>query len=538
MIDEKLTYGDTGPANRRLIALAMFLVWLGVVSFLAWRHLVWRDEVKALSIALQGNTVFDMLQELRWEGHPAVWYLLLRAGHVLFPHPGVLKLLSISVAAVAVLILVLRAPFTLAFLALILATRFSVVEYSVVARNYGISMLLIFLFAALYERHRNRDCLLGALLFMLANCNVHSALLAGGLLSFWLLDILCDKAADRSRSIRMFLYNATLAAIGVVTCFITVFPTSSDSIGLDPTNLNFKKIIEAIFLPSLQFNDALVLPGAGRLVTAIPPLTKPLVILQSLILFGSTLGLIRRTGAFLAALTTLVGLSLFFVVVYPGYYRHQALWLVFLIGMYWLALPGRPHGETVSPVLLKPFVRRLSTAGTLLFVLVLLLQCKYSAQEIFGIVHKPVAALANHSDNVISILGGDPDLRQAVIIADPDYLLETLPYYVSNPTYLVREQRYGNIVHFTRAARLELSLGDILASGRRLRQETGRSVVILLSHEIDRSLPAQVYHEGYNWKFITTPEQVRSFQMSTRFLKHHLAPEETDEGYYAYVMKE
>jgi len=526
-------YGDTGAAHRRLIALAMFMVWLGVVTFLAWMHLLWRDEVKALSIALQGDSVFAMLKELRWEGHPAVWYLLLRAAHTLVPRPEVLLLVSIVVAAVAILVLVLRAPFSLPFLALILIARFSMYEYSVMARNYGISMLLLFLFAAFYERHRDRDCLLGVLLFLLANCNVHSVLLVGGLLLFWFVDILCGEAADKPRNIRMFLYNATLAAIGVLACFITVFPTLGDSIGIDPNSVTFETVINGMLLPSLQV-DSWGLPGADNLA-GLTLLTKPLTIVNSLILFGSTLGLIRRTGAFLAALATLVGLSVFFMVLSPGLYRHQALWLVFLICMYWLAVSGNAQKEPVSPVRLKPFVGRLSNAGTALFVLLLLLQSLYSVQKIYGIVIAPVAALDNRNNNVRSILAGHPELKQAVIVADPDFLLETLPYYVSNPTYLMREQRYGNVVHFTRKAQLELSLGDVLTNARRLRQATGSPVVILLSHKIDPSLAPRVYREGYNWTFTITLEQALAFQLSTRFLKHR-APAETTEEYYAYVM--
>ncbi|MBZ5660958.1 MAG: hypothetical protein LAO08_11175 [Acidobacteriia bacterium] len=526
-------YGDTGAAHRRLIALAMFVVWLGVVSFLAWTHLVWRDEVRALSKALQGDSVFAMLKALRGEGHPAVWYLLLRAAHTLVPRPEVLLLVSIVVAAVAALILVLRAPFSLPILALILISRFSMYEYSVMARNYGISMLLLFLFAAFYERHRDRDCLLGVLLFLLANCNVHSVLLVGGLLLFWFVDILCGEATNKVRNIRMFLYNAALAAIGVVTCFITVFPTVSDTIVIDPKSVTFETLIQGMLLPWLQL-DFWGLPGADKLAR-LTLLGKPLTMVNFLILFGSTLGLIRRTGAFLAALTTLVGLSLIFVFLSPGFYRHQALWLVFLICMYWLRVSGNAHKEPVLPARLKPFVGRLSTAGTALFVLVLLLQSWYSAQKIFGIVIAPVAALDNRNNNLRSILAGYPELKQAVIVADPDFLLETLPYYVSNSIYLMREQRYGNVVHFTRKAQLELSLGDVLTNGRRLRQATGNPVVILLSHQIDPSSPMKVYREGYNWTFTITPEQAHTFQLSTRLLKH-LAPAETSEQYYVYAM--
>ena len=526
-------YSDTGAAHRRLIALAMFGVWLGVVCFLAWTHLVWRDEVRALSKALQGDSVFGMLKELRGEGHPAVWYLLLRAAHTLVPRPEVLLVVSIVVAAAAMLILVLRAPFSLPLLALILISRFSIYEYSVVARNYGISMLLLFLFAVFYERHRDKDCLPGVLLFLLANCNVHSVLLVGGLLLFWFVDILCGEAANKPRNIRMFLYNAALAAIGIVTCFITVFPTVHDSIVIDPKSVTFETLIQGMLLPWLQL-DFWGLPGAEKLAR-LTQLGKPLTMVNFLILFGSTLGLIRRTGAFLAALTTLVGLSLLFVVIAPGFYRHLALWFVFLICMYWLAAPGNAHREPVLPVRLKPFVGRLSTAGTALFVLVLLLQSWYGAQKILGIAIDPVAALDNRNNNVRSILAGHPELQQAVIIADPDFLLETVPYYVSNPTYLMREQRYGNVVHFTHKARLELSLGDVLTDGRRLQQATGSPVVILLSHQLDPSSPMKVYREGYNWTFTITPEQAHDFQLSTRPLKH-LAPAETGEEYFAYAM--
>lgn len=534
MIDAKSIYRDTKAAHKRSVALAMFVVWLCVVSFLAWTHLLWRDEVRALSIALQGDSVFAMLKELRWEGHPSVWYLLLRAAHTLVPRPEVLLLVSIVIAASAVLILVLRAPFSLPVLALILFGRMSMYEYSVMARNYGISMLLLFLFAAFYERHRDRDLLLGVLLFLLANCNVPSALLAGGLLLFWFVDVLGGEAINRPRNIRMFLYNAGLAVTGVVTCFITVFPPLSDAVAIDPGGLTFKALIKGIFLPSLQL-DSWGLPGADRLASHVPLLGKPLAIIKSLILFGSTLGLIRRRGAFLAALTTLVGFSLFFVVLTPGAYRHHALWLVFLICLYWVSASGYPQKEHASLAQRKPFVGHLSTLGTALFVLLLFLQLRYSAQKIFGIVIAPVAALENRNNNMKSILAGYPDLKQAVIIADPDFLLDTMPYYVSNPTYLMREQRYGNVAHFTRKAQLDLSLGDVLTNAQRLRQQTGRPVVILLEHEIDPSQPAQRIEEGYDWTFTVTPEQARAFQLSTRLLKYR-APAETSEEYYVYAI--
>ena len=534
MLDLRSIDSET-VAKRRLVALALFAAWLLLVCFLASRHLLWRDEVKALSIALKDDSIFAMLKELRWEGHPAVWYLLLRAAHVLVPRPEVLMVVSVTVAAIAVLILVLRSPFSLPLLALILIGRFSLYEYSVMARNYGISMLFLFLFAALYERYRNRGLLLGVVLFLLANCNVFSAVLAGGLLLFWLVDIVCGEAADRGRNLRVFLANATLAAIGVVLCALTVFPTPGDSIGVGLHTVALKPLLRGIFAPALQF-DSWGPPSADDLTVLAAPLAKPLSALESLILFGSTLGLLRRKGAFLAALATLVGLSLCFVVLTPGLYRHQALWFVFLICMYWLAMSENSSHEPVSQVAANPLVSRLATIGTALFLLILVLQSVYSVETLAGIEVATIADRDTRSANVSSILAGHPELKQAVIIADPDFLVETLPYYVSNPTYLLREQRFGNVVHFTRKAQLDLTLGEVLSDGRRLQQKTGKPVVILLSHPINPALPGQVYREGYNWTFSITPAQARAFQSSTQFLKYRPAAG-TSEDYYAYAMK-
>src|SRR5207248_2155603 len=104
---------------------------------------------------------------------------------------------------------------------------------------------------------------------------------------------------DHSENIRIFLYNAGIAALGVLTSFLTVFPTYNDSI-INHRSIAVLALIKAALLPAMQFPDTVVLPAEEKLAL----FGKPLVILKSLILFGSTLGLIRRPGAFLAALTT------------------------------------------------------------------------------------------------------------------------------------------------------------------------------------------------------------------------------------------
>jgi hypothetical protein len=90
----------------------------------------------------------------------------------------------------------------------------------------------------------------------------------------------------------------------------------------------------------------------------------------------------------------------------------------------------------------------------------------------------------------------------------------------------MREKRFGDIVIFTRKARLQLTLSDVLDEARTLHTETGKPVIVLLQHETDISTYAAssatvpiVFDEGYDWKFSTTPAQARTFLASTKLIE-------------------
>jgi hypothetical protein len=93
------TWSDRG------IKLGLFVLWLCLVIFMAWHHSFWRDEVRALSLALQGDSFVEMLKSLHWEGHPAVWYLLLRIAYLVAGTPLVLPTIATGVASAAILFL-------------------------------------------------------------------------------------------------------------------------------------------------------------------------------------------------------------------------------------------------------------------------------------------------------------------------------------------------------------------------------------------------------------------------------------------------
>jgi hypothetical protein len=512
-----------------VFAFALFAAWLAVVVCAAWNHAVWRDEVRALSKALDGGSVFDMLKGLRTEGHPAVWYLLLRGAHTLLPRPEALQVVALLVAAASALLLLFCSPFGWRLKALLLAGNVFLFEYSVMARNYGISMLLLFLLATFYKRHRGRGPLLGILLFLLANCNAPSVLLAGGFLLFWLADLTTGDRTARPRALRTFGWNAVLAMLGVAVSIMTILPASQAyGVTIERPENPFPLLMTAVFLPGTVFEQLLIPHHISSAPRWFYPLSRSLL---SIVLFGSTLGLVRIRGIFVAALATLIGFSVFFLFIYPGDYRHQALWLNFLICGYWIAADKSHPPE---PVPVQPSLRRAAAIGTGLFVVLLAIQVPIGVTSVLAATRDgpPLSC----SRDLGAFIHSRPDLKGAILIADPDFLLEALPYYVSNPTYLMREQRYGNVVVWTRQARLRLTLGDVLGTARRLQHETNKPVVILLGNPLDPLLPARVYHEAYTWEFSTTPEQELAFVGATQLIGS-FPRARTNEHFDAYLLK-
>ncbi|EJC80280.1 hypothetical protein Rleg4DRAFT_1901 [Rhizobium leguminosarum bv. trifolii WSM2297] len=286
---------------------------------------------------------------------------------------------------------------------------------------------------------------------------------------------------------------------------ITVYPTFNDTGQNDLSGENFALlVIRALVLPSSHFMGFYPY-SVIELIVASPLASRIFSALISVLIFGSLLALANRRPAMIAAAMVLFGLSLLFTLVYPGGYRHQVLWLVFLIAI--TALTRRGAGVPGIEAVGGPV-----KFGRFCFLILLALQV------VSGIERVNLAFVAeiplSRSKDLGAFIQSRPDLKDAIIMADPDYLVEALPYYVSNRTYLLREERFGAIVRYTRNARLSLSLADILQTAHRLQQSEHVPVVILLSQRLDQIAAPVSLREKL--RLATVPNAGRHFCLPER----------------------
>ena len=480
----------------------MFVVWLALIAWFVSAHTFWRDEVRALSLALSGSNFVEMLRAIHGEGHPALWYLILRSAHDIFSVREVLPAAAAVIGIATMGVFTLYSPFRTIIVAIVLFSFWAAFEYLVVARNYGIAALVMFVIAAAYPRVRN-SLWFGVLLLLLCNTNVPACLLAAMFLLFRFIEMLTDIQRPGKRDWVIFAGNATIALVGALLCFVTVYPTPQDAaMSTSLSDQTVGKIVAGLFDKS----------GFANL--DFPPL----------LLLCCCAGLIRKPAALIAALAALVSLKLFFYLIYPSDYRHEMLYVVFLLSLYWMVAEGAGGhwGE-------RSWMNLVERAGSLFMVALLAVQTWY--------LHVPIrnqlrgVPFSRSAD--LGTLLHQPPFRRAVVMADPDIMLEPVPYYAGNPLYFLRQQRFGQVVQLSNNARKLITLDDVLADADRLHRQTGRPI-LYLSHMPLQEGTRYRRNTMYNYETSVTPDAAKRFLLSTRLVAR-LRPSGMDENYDVYL---
>ncbi|MFT9296204.1 MAG: hypothetical protein ABF544_10795, partial [Acetobacter orientalis] len=161
-------------ASKVKVEWCLFLIWSLITITVILHHAFWMDEVINLIFAIGADSQYG----IHGNGHPAIWFLLLRALYAIFHKVWVLPLASFLVAATAIWLFLFKSPFSLRFKILVLCSNFALYEYVVMARNYGISMLFMFLLAIVATNDKIKNKLTGPCLFLLCNTNIHSVIIS------------------------------------------------------------------------------------------------------------------------------------------------------------------------------------------------------------------------------------------------------------------------------------------------------------------------------------------------------------------------
>lgn len=513
---------DAPVRDNRVLRGCLLAAWLIVAGYFIATHVMWRDEVRALSFALAGDSLWAMLRGVQGEGHPVLWYVLLRVAHDLAPVREVLPAMGAVIGIGAAAFLALRAPFRPIVLLLVLFGEWLTFEYTAVARNYGMSALILFVMADRYDPRSGRGWQPGVLLFLLCNTNVPSMLLSCGILLFWLVELLASDGLRWTPAIKRWTVAAGCAALGAIACAVAVYPPYNDA-AVSPAFHHLSASV--VWNAATDWVSALFRLLPFYLWQWRPATDMLLVALVCCI----PLSLIRSPGGFAASLFATAIFVMFFGLVYPAGYRHAALLIAFVIALHWMVARG--GGGRWSSIM-EAKLRVPASMGSVGLALLLALQVSITMVQLDYMLRGGVYGRSADLGQLLT----RPDLRRAVVMANPDVMIEALAYYAPNPTWLVRQHRFGRVVRFTFYPDKDLSLSELLAEAQSVKRRTGRPVVIVIREHLDPARAAKIGDEGYQITFSTTPAQVRDFFAATRRIAR-FGPAQMDEDYDVYLLR-
>lgn len=439
---------------------------------------MWRDEVRAFSIATRAASWSSLFGDLHHEGHPALWYVLLRAGFALTHSNLVLPVLAL-VIGIAIAYVVLRyAPFPFWLRLLTVFGAFVGYEYSVVARNYGIGILLLLIACVLFQKRDKHALPLGAVLALMANTSVHAAAASLVIVLIWGLDFIDSDRRSRLPGVGS-LAGIAIALAGAALAISSASPTADmsyaqafrqldaggvlGSIAIDPG-----KGLKGIYISGLWHSD---IAAAGELPWVLagidPAMASRIVVDLCLLCLGWALAPSRRHLG--AAIVAVLGFEVMFRGVYPAALRHQGILTFLLIAICWIAVLDW-HAASAPA-----FARRVA------FGLLPLMAIQTIALPV--ILRRQLVHPASSSKALAGVIKATPRLSNAILMSEPDYMMEPLPYYVQNPVYMPRQREYHYRVYFDNGGlrQRDLSLGNLLGIADSIGCSTRRPILLSIA---------------------------------------------------------
>lgn len=207
--------GTVRHRTRLTTTVLVWLAWTALAAALLASHEMWRDELQAWSIARESSWPGEVLANLRWEGHPPTWHLLLWPFTRLTREPWMLQVVALAVGSAATWLVLRHLRLPLPIRGAVVFGYFPLFEMGTIARTYGLAYLLTVAFLALRQRRSTPGWALVALLAALAGTTVLAVPLTAGLaLAHWGVPAITRR--DRWRHAALHVGAVAAAAAGAL----------------------------------------------------------------------------------------------------------------------------------------------------------------------------------------------------------------------------------------------------------------------------------------------------------------------------------
>ena len=333
-----MRYSKFNQAFPLLLTLTFFiLVFIGILN-----HEMWRDEHQAWLIARDSSSISNLFNNLKYEGHPGLWYILLFLVTRFTHNPFAMQVLHIFIATGTIYIFACFSPFTPLQKVLFTFGYFPFYEYALISRSYGLGVLLIFIFCALFKFRYNNYIWLLIIIFLLANTSWYGFIIAVSLA----LTMLLDFTFYQNNAVKLFFSSkksyfaiAVLLVVIILVVWQLIPPLDSPYIGGWSSNKHATIIVYKSYFPvpnifNLHFRETNIIDLTNFSLKVKPYIMAFLSL--SFLSFTSVL-FIRKPVVFFLYVFGNVSILFFSYIKFLGYIRHHGHLFILLMACLWIS---------------------------------------------------------------------------------------------------------------------------------------------------------------------------------------------------------
>ena len=321
-------------------------------------HVMWRDELRPWPLATSSRTLFDLFQNLHYEGHPGLWHLLLWLASSISPNIVTIKVVDALIGIAIFAMIGVVSPFSRLEKALLLLNYFVIFEFTVISRNYGIALLLALIYAQLRAAFTDRTYIIAITLGLLANTNVFGTILSIAFAIEYLIDQLMNHRNDLTSSAVRIGPPALLYLLLLALAVATMAPAADISWKIPGIPFSHPSSLSAIKTIILSYLEFPLLPPLRLLkpvsenatffsqVANIPVLAFFILWVGVIYTFRNDRDLLLMIGL------TALGSVAFGYAVYLGSMRHWSINFIAVLAALWIQRIRRPHKSVLVLIFL------------------------------------------------------------------------------------------------------------------------------------------------------------------------------------------
>jgi len=466
--------------NKHLLNVTVVLSFLLLSLCNVFHHEMWRDEMEAWMIAVNSSSLMELFGHVRYEGHPALWHLLLYFLSKIWADPVVMQLFHVGIATAVIAVVVFFSPFSTLQKFLFSFGYFPLFEYGAISRGYSLGILCVVVFCALYPERKKRYVAMAMCLFFLCQTSVYGVMICCSLFLLLILDFWFyreGQAGSETGKTQIFIAVSIILS-GLILAVVQLLPPADSGLNLDwffRLDLGrLKQTIASIWdsyvpLPRvrMQFWNYNILYDYLELQAALSAL---LLVLACLMFWRTPLVLLTfLAGTF--------GLLLFGYVKFPGLVRHHGHLLVVLFCCAWLTSYYQPVKFTLIPVAERGLTK-----------------LKYPFVTLFLLVHVGAAGIAvfydwkypfSASKETAEFIKANK-MDEMLLVGDIDWAVSSVAGYLDKEIYYPMSDSFGTFVVWNNARSREKAKGFI-DKALALRRSSDQKILLIFNHRIRKS---------------------------------------------------